>query len=113
VVEVDEFKTGSRREGLYYGVAIFILKVGSAFALLIVGHALERIGYVPEAAQAPSVLLGLRILFGPLVAGMLTMSIIFAYFLPMTRDRHKALLAAIQAKKAGEEWSEKGFRELL
>lgn len=113
VVEVDEFKTGRRREGLYYGVAIFLLKVGSAFALLIVGHALERIGYVPEAAQPPAVLLGLRILFGPMVAGMLVISIILAYFLPMTRDRHKALLAAIRAKNAGEEWSDEGFRELL
>ena len=113
VVEVDEFKTGKRREGLYYGVAIFILKIGSAFALLIVGYVLERIGYVPDATQTPAVLLGLRIMFGPLVAGLLTISIILAYFLPMTRDRHRALLAAIQAKKVGEGWSEAGFRELL
>jgi GPH family glycoside/pentoside/hexuronide:cation symporter len=113
VVEVDEFKTGRRREGLYYGVAIFILKTGSAFALLIVGHALERIGYVADAVQPPAVLLGLRIMFGPLVAGMLVISIILAYFMPMTRDRHKALLEAIRAKKAGDEWNEEGFKELL
>jgi GPH family glycoside/pentoside/hexuronide:cation symporter len=113
VVEVDEFKTGRRREGLYYGVAILILKAGSAFALLIVGHVLERIGYVPGVAQPPAVLLGLRIMFGPLVAGLLIISIILAYFLPMTRNRHRALLEAIRAKKAGDEWSEEGFRELL
>ena len=58
-------------------------------------------------------LLGLRIMFGPLVAGLLLISIILAYFLPMTRDRHRALLKAIEAKKAGEEWSEEGFKELL
>jgi len=113
VVEVDEFKTGKRREGLYYGVAIFILKMGSAFALLIVGQVLDRIGYMPNAVQPPAVLLGLRIMFGPLVAGLLIISIVLAYFLPMTRERHKALLKAIRAKKAGEEWSEEGFRELL
>lgn len=113
VVEVDEFRTGRRREGLYYGVAIFLLKLGSAFALLIVGHVLERIGYVPDVQQPPAVLLGLRIVFGPFVAGMLAVSIGLAYLMPMTRDRHKALLAAIQAKNAGEEWSEDGFKELL
>jgi Na+/melibiose symporter-like transporter len=52
-------------------------------------------------------------MFGPLVAGLLLISIILAYFLPMTRDRHRALLKAIEAKKAGEEWDEEGFAELL
>jgi sugar (glycoside-pentoside-hexuronide) transporter len=113
VVEVDEFKTGKRREGLYYGVAIFILKVGSAFALLIVGQVLEVIGYVPNVEQSPDVLLGLRIMFGPVVAALLILSVTFAYFMPMTRDRHKALLEAIRAKKAGEEWNEDDFKELL
>ncbi len=113
VVEVDELKTGKRREGLYYGVAIFILKAGSAFALLLVGQALEWIGYIPGAVQSPTVLLGLRVMFGPLVAGLLLISVVLAYFMPMTRDRHKALLEAIRAKKAGEKWEEEGFKELL
>jgi len=113
VVEVDEFKTGKRREGLYYGVAIFILKVGSALALLLVGQALEWTGYVPNAVQSPTVLLGLRVMFGPLVAGLLIISVVLAYFMPMTRERHKALLKAIRAKKAGEKWNKEGFRELL
>ena len=113
VVEVDELKTGKRREGLYYGVAIFVLKAGSAFALLLVGQALEWIGYIPGAVQSPTVLLGLRVMFGPLVAGLLLISVVLAYFMPMTRDRHKALLEAIRAKKAGEKWDEEGFRKLL
>ena len=28
VVEIDEFKTGKRREGMYYGVAVFVMKAG-------------------------------------------------------------------------------------
>jgi len=113
VVEVDEFKTGKRREGLYYGVAIFALKMGSAFALLIVGQFLERIGYIPDIAQTREALWGLRIMFGPFLAMLLLASVVMAYFLPMTRDRHRALLRAIEAKRAGEPWNEEGFKELL
>jgi GPH family glycoside/pentoside/hexuronide:cation symporter len=113
VVEVDEFKTGRRREGLYYGVAIFTLKAGSAIALLIVGQVIERIGYVPNAVQSASALMGLRIMFGPLIAGLIIISIIIAFFMPMTRERHRALREAIETKKAGGTWDEDGFRELL
>jgi GPH family glycoside/pentoside/hexuronide:cation symporter len=113
VVEVDEFKSGMRREGLYYGVATFVLKIGSAFALLLIGQILNWIGYVPNAAQPPAVLMGLRIMFGPLLAGLIAISVIVAYFMPMTRERHKALLEAIEAKRAGNAWDDDGFRELL
>ena len=113
VVEVDEFKTGKRREGLYFGVATFVQKMGSAFALLILGQALLWIGYVPKVEQSASTLLGLRIMFGPILAALILASIIAAYFFPMTRERHKALLEAIEAKRAGEAWDETGFKELL
>jgi Na+/melibiose symporter-like transporter len=113
VVEVDEFKTGKRREGLYYGVVTFVQKMGSALALLILGQVLERIGYVPNAVQSARVLLGLRIMFGPVLAGLIVASVIIAYFLPMTRERHKALLEAIESKRSGAAWDETGFKELL
>jgi GPH family glycoside/pentoside/hexuronide:cation symporter len=113
VVEVDEFKTGKRREGLYYGVAIFILKMGSACALFIVGQVIEMIGYVPNAVQSSSALLGLRIMFGPLIAGLIMIAILIASFMPMTRERHRALRNAIEIKRAGGECSTDGFAELL
>jgi GPH family glycoside/pentoside/hexuronide:cation symporter len=113
VVEVDEFKTGKRREGMYYGVAVFVMKVGSAFALFIVGQVLDRIGYVPNAQQTPETLMGIRIMFGPLLTGLLVIAVILAALMPMTRKRHKALLRAIKAKKAGEPWDEESIKELL
>jgi len=113
VVEIDEFKTGARREGLYYGVAIFIQKTGSAVSLLIVGQILGWIGYVPNAAQSSSALFGIRMMFGPLIATMLIFSIILAYFMPMTRDRHRALVKAIEQKRANLPYDDSGFRDLL
>ena len=98
---------------MYYGVAVFVMKAGSALALFIVGQVLDRIGYVPNVEQTPEVLLGIRIMMGPMLAGFLLIAIIMAFFMPMTRKRHKALLQAIEAKKAGEPWDEKSIKELL
>ena len=113
VVEVDEFKTGKRREGLYYGVYLLTTKLASALALFIVGQVLEFIGYIPNIEQPHSVLLGIRLLFGPGVGGLLLISAVITIFFPMTRKRHKALLKAIEAKRTGVPWNEGEFKELL
>lgn len=113
VVEVDEFKTGVRREGLYYGVYLLVTKLASALALLIVGQVLDNIGYRPNVEQSTSTLLGIRILFGPGIGGLLTISAIITVFFPMTKSRHKALLEAIEAKRAGRPWDERAIKKLL
>ncbi len=113
VVEVDEFKTGKRREGLYYGVYLFTTKLASAIALFIVGQILELIGYTPGIEQSSSTLLGIRILFGPGVGGLLAISAVITVFFPITRRRHKALLEAIEARRTGMPWNEEEFKELL
>jgi len=113
VVEVDEFKTGTRREGLYYGMATLVLKTGSAAGLFMVGKSLDWIGYLPNAVQPPTVILGLKVMFGPFLAAIMVISVIVAGFMPMTRERHRALLAAIEAKRTGNAWSYDGFKELL
>lgn len=113
IVEIDEFKTGRRREGLFLGTTSFVFKAGIALSVLIVGQLLNLIGYTPETADSPSVLLGIRIIFGPFLAGMILVSIVTAFFFPITRKRHKALLKAIEAKKAGETWDEEAIKKLL
>ena len=113
VVEVDEFKTGRRREGLYYGVCNFAMKLGSALALFLVGQLLELIGYEPGMVQSASTILGLRVIFGPLLASIIIVSIVIAYFMPMTRAKHKALIEAIEAKRAAQSWNEEAIKDLL
>jgi GPH family glycoside/pentoside/hexuronide:cation symporter len=113
VVEVDEFKTGKRREGLYNGAATLILKLSMSLSIFLVSMYLSWIGYEPNIAQSPSVIFKIRIMQGPLWGTILVLSVVIAYFMPMTRERHKALLKAIEARKAGEPWDEESIRELL
>jgi sugar (glycoside-pentoside-hexuronide) transporter len=113
-VEVDEFKTGQRREGLNVGVMWFFRKLGIALIIQILGLVLWWIGYDGSMeVQAPQTISGIRILFivGPAI--LMFVSMIFAYLLPMTRQRHLALKKAIQLKKDGKPWDEASLKGLL
>ncbi len=113
-VEVDEFKVGKRREGMFYGVVSLIQKVSAAIALLVVGLALEHIGYDAKlSVQSPETLEWLKILFGVGTAIPVSISIIIALSNPMTRERHSALNKALEEKRAGRAYSTEGFEELL
>lgn len=111
--EVDEFKTGQRREGLYYGIATFVQKASTAIALGLVGVILGWSGYVANIPQSESALLTIRLLLAVGVALLAIISIVVCIFSPMTREKHAALRAAIAHKKVNEEWDEASIRGLV
>ncbi|EAX81966.1 Major Facilitator Superfamily protein, partial [Trichomonas vaginalis G3] len=45
VVEIDEYKFGERREGIYYGIILFMYKVCSGVTISIVSAVLGAFGY--------------------------------------------------------------------
>jgi len=113
-VEIDEFKTGQRKEGNYYSIASFFQKCGAAIAIFITGHLLTMVGYDPALIeQSPETLTGIQYLyaFGP--AACLVVSMIAYATNPMTKKRHEKLREAIELKKKGENYSTEGFKELL
>ena len=112
-IEVDEFKTGQRREGLYYGFISFIQKGACALAMWILGMALSWIGYVPGAIQSESALSGIRLIYGLGETFFLILSIICCYFMPMTREKHQALCTAIQLKKEGRPCDEDLIADII
>jgi sugar (glycoside-pentoside-hexuronide) transporter len=111
--EVDEFKTGQRREGLYYGIATFVQKASTAIALGLAGAILGWGGYVANVPQSESALLTIRLLLALGVAILAIISIVLCFFSPMTREKHAALRTAIEHKKAGEDWDEASIRGLV
>ncbi len=103
-VEVDEFKTGQRREGVYFSVASFIQKLVIAFVLWGSGVILEEAGYLAGAEQSASAIVAIRALISWVPAALMAASIVFALLNPMTKEKHAALLKVLAAKKAGEEY---------
>lgn len=56
VVDMDEVKTGRRREGIYAGVMTFCMKLTNSIAIFLIGVILELSGYVANEVQSESTL---------------------------------------------------------
>ncbi len=113
VVEVDEYKTGLRQEGLYIGIATFVQKCSVAAALLINGLILSAVGYRADVEQTSGALLGIRLLFGWGTVLFLLISMLLCFLCPMTKERHDALRECIRLKKMGRQCDESLIKELF
>jgi len=65
LVDYYEHKTGERHESVFFGLWITVHQLGISFAGLILGAALDILGYRGDAAtQTASALLAVRLAFG-------------------------------------------------
>lgn len=106
VIEFDEWETGERREGIFYGFMVFLQKTCIAFAIWMVGIALGWSGYVTptdavaQPIQPESALFAIRLFVGPVPALVLACSLIIAYFYPITRGLHGNMREALAQRRA-------------
>lgn len=100
-VDLDELKTGQRREGIFYGFVIQIQKIALALALFLAGKALDLAGFIPSIAgqtppkQPESALLAIKFSIGPVPTLALIIGMILIYFYPITREIHTEILLQI------------------
>ena len=100
VIDLDELETGLRREGLYFSAVVFLQKLGLAIALFISGQLLNWTGFAANAAVQPTqTLWAIRLLIGVLPAGLLIISLRFAYRYPISRQQHQQVLNALAARR--------------
>lgn len=113
IAEIDEWKFGKRREGMHVSFVLFVQKIGAAIASFLVGIMLTAVGYQAGVAQSPEVVEGMvRILtFVPAIFIIIAVLIFSRY--PITQRNFNALKSALEAKKAGKEYSDEEFKELL
>lgn len=106
VIELDELKTGQRREGIFYGFMVLLQKVGLAVGLFLVGQSLDFAGFIatvpgqPTPTQPASALLAIRIAIGPLPTLALIFGLILAYFYPITREVHAEILLKLRERNS-------------
>lgn len=102
-IEYDYLRTGERREGAFFGIWTWGLKTGQALAVLIMGLALEAMGYIPNLLPQPEMAqLGIRLFLGPISAGMFIVAAVILYFYPITEKRYKEIRAQIVEIEAGK-----------
>jgi GPH family glycoside/pentoside/hexuronide:cation symporter len=104
IIELDELKTGKRREGVFYAFMVLLQKFGLALGLFLVGVALEAAGFIQREAGQPiptqpeSALWAIRLAIGPLPALFLIAGLILAYFYPITREVHAEIRLKLQER---------------
>jgi GPH family glycoside/pentoside/hexuronide:cation symporter len=99
-IEWDEWQTGERHEGMFYSLISLLQKVASSIAIPLILLLLDGTGYVPNAAQqAPSTLLGIRLVVGPIPALLLCAGILFAILYPINRKEYARVLAELEQRR--------------
>ncbi len=106
VIELDELETGQRREGVFYGFFVFLQKLGISLGLAFSNFVLEAAGYInqvpgqPDPQQPEAVLTALRLFVGPVPAVILLLSFLVVRSYPITREKHAAMRAELERRRA-------------
>lgn len=100
VIELDELRTGKRREGIFYAFMTLLQKVGLAGGLFLVGAALQWTGFMEEATEQPdTALLAIRTFMGPVPLLLLCCALVLCYFYPITRTVHEEILLKLSERR--------------
>jgi len=100
VIDEDELVSGERSEGVYAGVFTFLRKLGGASGVALAGLVLDLSGFRPGEPQSATALAAIRLLATAVPAVFLAAAIAIALGYPITRDRHAAILGALDARRA-------------
>ncbi|MDP5339277.1 MAG: MFS transporter [Nodularia sp. (in: cyanobacteria)] len=105
VIDLDEYRTGQRREGIFYGFMVLLQKLGLALGIFLVGNALQAAGFQATIAgqaipiQPESALTAIRITVGPLPTIFLICGLFLTYFYPITREMHAEIMMKLKARQ--------------
>jgi len=106
VIDYEELRSGERREGQVLGLWSVVRKLSAALGVGLALPLLDAAGYVPGAVQTPEVRRSLAALYAlvPSLCNLAGLAIALAY--PLGREEHRAVMAAVEARKRGEPWSD-------
>ena len=100
VVDEDDVATGERREGIFYGLFLFLRKLAGTLAVWLALLLLGVLGYTSEGPQNDATLNAIRWLASIVPACFLVLSVWFARGYPLTRERHALILADLARRDA-------------
>jgi len=100
VVDEDEVRTGRRREGMYFGINGFMVRLSIAFQGLIISQVMNRTGYNANlAVQPPSALVGFRILMTVVPVIAIALSLVLMAFYPLHGSRLAKVRETLAARR--------------
>jgi GPH family glycoside/pentoside/hexuronide:cation symporter len=102
IIEHDELRTGQRREGSFYAMASFFQKLGTGAALWLMGQIFALTGYINPTSASPfpiqpgEAITVIRWFASIVPAGLVLISIIFAWRYSITRQAHQQMLEQLK-----------------
>jgi GPH family glycoside/pentoside/hexuronide:cation symporter len=105
VIDEDELKTGKRREGTFFGITNFFMRLSMILSILTVSMIFIDSGFqewVPPGEITQEVIFGIKSLVVIFPGIALGLSLVCLYFYPFTRDyviKIKDELAELHKKK--------------
>ncbi|MFA5688281.1 MAG: MFS transporter [Kiritimatiellales bacterium] len=101
VVDLDELKTGTRREGMFSAIYSWTFKMGVALALVLSGFILKWSGFNAAlgAQQTPAAILTMRILFTAVPALVIVVGFILMRLYPLTEKRAYEIRKGLEARR--------------
>ncbi len=100
-VEYAEWKTGHRGTGVIYAAFSFIRKLAQAIGGGICGFILGMVGYVPNAEQSASTLVGIKAMVTLVPISGAFLGMLFILFYPLTENRFKQIMADLDQRARG------------
>jgi oligogalacturonide transporter len=128
IYDIDEIRTGKRREGIYSGVTTFLRKFASGIAVLLMGLGLQAFGFNqneyaeakmkmaldfdPAAYAQTGVVSGIRWMFVLIPLILLSVCLLFAINNKINKRRFDAVLKGIDEYKARGNFDALSAREI-
>ena len=101
VVDYGQYKLGTRNESIIFSAQTFLVKAASAVSGWLVGVGLSIAGYVPNAVQNASTILGLKVLMiGLPILCAIVMFIVYKNKYKINGEFHDMVLKAVEENKA-------------
>ncbi|MCJ7702132.1 MAG: MFS transporter [Anaerolineales bacterium] len=103
VIDEDEVKTGQRREGMYFGMSKFIMKLSGSIVALWFGWIAPAFGYDSALSIQPeSVATGFRVFMTVPVIVSSILAILALFFYPLYGERLQAVKDTLAARHADQ-----------
>ncbi|GGA80495.1 hypothetical protein GCM10008025_24880 [Ornithinibacillus halotolerans] len=89
VVDINEYQTGARREGLYAGLMTFFMKITNSIAIFLIGLILEFSGYVANEIQNATTMTTIQWTMAVAPGIFVIIAIIATTLYPYSKEDHR------------------------
>ena len=100
VIDYDEYRTGERKEGMYFAAWHFAAKTALGGAAMLTGFVLAASGFEPNVAQGESARFAIRALMSLFPLVCFGIGVLLFLRFRLTREAHAEIRAVLDARAA-------------